>query len=403
MQAEGMTLRAAASELRVSDANLSRWTLQGMGEIDRLDKILRSKKKAALTGSSSQLKAVKDGLLCYIFEKREQGIEISTFTVVLRASFMFMSPEFREKTLTARCSCVKRFLHAHSFSYQMGMHTSQRPPAEVEGEASDFMRLVRVIVSGGNRDRRFILNVDQTPVYFSMSSKKTLELIGKKTIHIRTSTNDTERVTVAVTITVDGTVLPSTLVFKGKPGGHIAKKEFSTYPNTHFYKCQEAAWMDEEVMIAWVKEVLAPYVTTAPDHFVLILILDMYRCHMMSSVVQMIQELGVDMQHIPGGCTSLCQPVDVGFNKPFKDWMQKQWMSWMMNEGVVHGTTCFVFQMRLAAVKGRDFFVPGARAATTRAGAALSAATEFAIAARNPPYFLLSLQMSPSDMVRGCV
>ena len=59
-----------------------------------------------------------------------------------------------------------------------------------------------------------------------------------------------------VTITVDGTVLPSTLVFKGKPDGRIAKKEFSTYPKTHFYKCQEAAWMDEEVMITWVNEVL---------------------------------------------------------------------------------------------------------------------------------------------------
>jgi hypothetical protein len=75
--------------------------------------------------------------------------------------------------------------------------------------------------------------------------------------------------------------------------------------------------MDEEVMIAWVKDVLAPYVATAPDHVVPILILDMYRCHMMSLVVQMIQELGVEVQHIPGGCTSLCQPVDVGFNKPF--------------------------------------------------------------------------------------
>ena len=86
MQVEGMTLCAAASELRVSVANLSRWTLQqGMGEIDRLDKILRSKKKAALTGPSSQLKAIEDGLLRYIFEKREQGIEINTFTVVLRA------------------------------------------------------------------------------------------------------------------------------------------------------------------------------------------------------------------------------------------------------------------------------------------------------------------------------
>jgi len=42
------------------------------------------------------------------------------------------------------------------------------------------MKFVHIIVSGGNRDRRFIINMDQTPVYFSMSSKKTYELIGKK-------------------------------------------------------------------------------------------------------------------------------------------------------------------------------------------------------------------------------
>jgi len=38
----------------------------------------------------------------------------------------------------------------------------------------------------------------------------------------------------------------------------------------------------------------------APDHVVPILILDMYRCHMMPSVVHMIQELSVEVQHIPG-------------------------------------------------------------------------------------------------------
>jgi len=178
MIAEGMTLRAAAKELCVSVANLSRWTLQGMGEIDRLKKILRSKKRAALTGPSGQLKAIEDELLRYIFEQREQGVEIKVFTVVLRASFL--SPEFREKSFTPRCSCVKRFMRVHSFAYRMGTHTSQRPPAEVEGEASDFMRFVRVIVSGANRDWRFILNMDQTPVYFSMSSKKLMRSLEKK-------------------------------------------------------------------------------------------------------------------------------------------------------------------------------------------------------------------------------
>jgi hypothetical protein len=103
---------------------------------------------------------------------------MKVFTVMLRASFM--SPEFREKSFTSRCSCVKRFMHVHSFSYRMGTHTSQRPPAKVEGEAFGFMQFMRIIVSGGNPDRRFIINMDQTPVYFSMSSKQTLELIGKK-------------------------------------------------------------------------------------------------------------------------------------------------------------------------------------------------------------------------------
>ena len=60
-----------------------------------------------------------------------------------------------------------------------------------------------------------------------------------------------KRVTVAVTIMADGTLLPSTLVHKGKPNGKIAMKEFpsSAYLPTHFYKCQEAAWMDEVVTI----------------------------------------------------------------------------------------------------------------------------------------------------------
>jgi len=40
---------------------------------------------------------------------------------------------------------------------------------------------------------------------------------------------------------------------------------------------------------------------------------------MTASVVMLINELGVEVQHIPGGCTVVCQPVDVGVAKPLKD------------------------------------------------------------------------------------
>jgi hypothetical protein len=58
---------------------------------------------------------------------------------------------------------------------------------------------------------------------------------------------------------------------------------------------------------------------------------------MMASVVQAIQEMGVEVVHIPGGCTSLCQPVDIGFNKPFKVRMREEWTAWMLFEGLSNG------------------------------------------------------------------
>jgi hypothetical protein len=124
------------------------------------------------------LEVIKEPLLRYVFELREQGIVVNMFTVALRASYLL--PEFFEKLFTARCSTVKCWLVAHSMRYRMGTHTVQHAPAKVKREALDHMAYMRRIVLGSNRDRRFILNMDQTPVYFLMSAKHTLEVIGKK-------------------------------------------------------------------------------------------------------------------------------------------------------------------------------------------------------------------------------
>ena len=329
----GVSLRYAAGRLGVSHTLLSRWSRRHseIGDVAYL------RKKSACNGPLSQLKPIEEPLLRFIFEMREQGMSVNTLMVTMKASQL--SPEFASKSLVARISAVKRFLSAHSLVYRMGTHVSQRDPDEVRGEASDYMNSVRPLVVGPLRDRRFILNMDQTPVYFSMNPKKTLDVIGVKTVHIRSSTNDTKRATVAVTIAADGTVLPAMVIFKGKPGGRIVEKEFPTYPLNNQYACQEAAWMDEAVMLAWVDGPLKAYVDTAPEGIVPLLILDSYRCHMMASVVQRIQEMGVEVIHIPGGCTGLCQPVDVGFNKPFKGRLRDLWINWMIDEGLATGTT----------------------------------------------------------------
>jgi hypothetical protein len=85
-----------------------------------------------------------------------------------------------------------------------------------------------------------------------------------------------------------------------------------------FYQMRKNEWMDEHVMFFWVERVLKPYVDAAPEHIIPIIFLNLYRCHIMGSVVDAIPSLGCEVQHIPGGCTGLCQPVDVGYNKAFK-------------------------------------------------------------------------------------
>ena len=90
----------------------------------------------------------------------------------------------------------------------------------------------------------------------------------------------------------------------------------------------------------WVQKILQPYIDGAPPGVIPILFLDSYCCHMMESVVVRIQELGVEqVEHIPGGCTYLCQPVDVGVNKPFKARIRQEWENHMVAQGLNYEAT----------------------------------------------------------------
>ena len=80
-------------------------------------------------------------------------------------------------------------------------------------------------------------------------------------------------------------------------------------------------------------KVLAPYVAGAPTGVVPLLFLDSYQVHKMALVNAAINNLGVEVVIIPPGCTGLTQPVDVGFNKPFKNNVRDHYEEWMMEAG----------------------------------------------------------------------
>ncbi|GES96510.1 pogo transposable element with KRAB domain [Rhizophagus clarus] len=55
--------------------------------------------------------------------------------------------------------------------------------------------------------------------------------------------------------------------------------------------------------------------------------------HLEESVKNKFKQHDFHLAVIPAGLTSICQPLDVSINKPFKDIMRKEWHEWICQGG----------------------------------------------------------------------
>jgi hypothetical protein len=98
---------------------------------------------------------------------------------------------------------------------------------------------------------------------------------------------------------------------------------------------KKKAWMDEAMMNVWIDLVSIPWRNTWDPDIVPLRVLDAYCVDMKGSIVNRIQALGIEVQHISGGYTYLCQPVDVGINHSIKKEILNSGREWMINGGGV--------------------------------------------------------------------
>jgi hypothetical protein len=121
-----------------------------------------------------------------------------------------------------------------------------------------------------------------------------------------TGTDDSKRCTVALTVSASGKMLTPMVIYKGTRHGRIATRQPRDHPQEMKYAMQPKTWFDETTMLDWVDKVLKPYVTTAPVGIISILFLDLFKVHLLGSVADAIQGLGVELKIIPPGCTRGC-------------------------------------------------------------------------------------------------
>ena len=164
--------------------------------------------------------------------------------------------------------------------------------------------------------------MDETPLTFDMPPNHTVNNTGEKTIKIRTTGNEKNRVTVVLAGCGNGLKLKPMLIFKRKTIPKINNKHGVVV------SAQEKGWMDSEQMKVWIEKVWHAQIGGLGRRKNL-LVYDSFEAHMTDTVKASFKCENTELAVIPGSLTSLLQPLDVSLNKPFKDGVRKQWMQWM--------------------------------------------------------------------------
>lgn len=275
--------------------------------------------RRAFRGLSVQFPEIEKILYKYVTERRELGYGVSTEMCQLKA--LEIAKELSTEGFKASRGWIRNFYKRNGLSIRRRTSISQRLPSAYDEKLLSFQRhIIRL-----RKDNAYLLsqigNADQTPVYLEMPLDRTVSVKGSKSVTIRTGGNEKQRCTVMLCILADGTKLPPYIVLKRKtlpknlPAGVIVRS-------------QDSGWMDSSLVEDWVKCVWQRRPGALLGRKSL-LVLDSYRGHTTDDVKKHIKDGKTDLAIIPGGMTSILQPLDVCVNRPFKAALKQLYTEWM--------------------------------------------------------------------------
>ena len=206
-----------------------------------------------------------------------------------------------------------------------GTNASQKVPADFAELLQDFRRSIIQARKVHKIDPSDIINMDQTMVRFDMPRSKTNDVRGKKDIRIKTTKAEKKGFTVALAATATGEKLPAVIFFKEKGGslGVRVRRAFDIPDNVRV-RAKTNGWQTAVEYQWWLRSILK-----RKDHRRL-LVVDQYRPHQNSENIEIAKaDCNAEVVLIPGGCTSLAQPMDKCVNRPFKEAVRQSWEEWM--------------------------------------------------------------------------
>ena len=261
----------------------------------------------------------------FLEEERSQGRAVSN--EVLKSRALQVAGGLRIEGFKASCGWLERWKRRYNVGMRAGINNAQKLPSDYVDLLHTFRKTIIIARKTHKIELSDIVNMNQTMCRFDMPPSRTNKK-GEKSIRIKTTRAEKKGFTVALAATASGTKLPAVIIFKECGGSLGVRIQRSLrIPSNMGVRATANGWMTAEEYQHWLVHVYGKECKHC------LLIVDSYKPHWSETSMEVVKEhCNAECVIIPGGCTSIVQPMDHCINKPFKEHIRASWQEWMRQD-----------------------------------------------------------------------
>jgi hypothetical protein len=288
------------------------------------------------------LRLQKDGAPLNVISIR--GIMLSTITIMEPS---ILDVPYRDgSTFKASDDFVRRWVRRHlNWAERKATRAAQKIPDDWEDKCEKSFLRKAYSIKEYDIPSSLYVNSDQTQVVFAPGDKMTYAEKGAKQVSL-VGGEEKRAFTVMVSVANNGTLLPFQAIYQGKTA---LSRPSQTAP--HFDDVIHAGmllefsgtatyWSNQQMMRNFVKKILAPYFDKEraklglPHTQKSLWQIDVWSVHRSEEFRNWMQANynNIILDYVPGGCTGLHQPCDVGIQRPFKHSMKRSYHESVITE-----------------------------------------------------------------------
>lgn len=176
-----------------------------------------------------------------------------------------------------------------------------------------------------------IFNCDESAFQICPKSNKVIGPRGEKNVYEIAKGSEKESITVAITVSANGTLLPPFLLFSYArlPGPLI-----SNVPNEWAVGKSDKGWMTGESFYEYITNVFYPWLIKNKITFPIILFIDGHQSHLTLHLSNFCEENKIILVALYPNATHIIQPCDVAVFKPLKDNWRKVVHKWRLDHTI---------------------------------------------------------------------